>query len=389
MDASQKTVLLVDDDAQFLSSAAEVLSGLAAGTWSIATVSSGGEALGWLQNQPADMVVIDVNMPVLDGVQLLELLQRRFPAVTKIVLTGEASPEQRAACLTAGAELVLDKPTDANAWKGLHATLDSLLHAPREEGFRGVLRKVGLSDVIQMECLAANSSVLEITGAGLKGRLYIRQGQIVHARLGDLEGTDALNSLMSLPGGSFHLLPFSEPDRETISGQWEFLLMEAARVRDELLNSSAGEPPPPDTLPDPADLDTFIVQPAAPATAMEPVAQEPAPQVKPDPAQKPEPSQPDTTTGMQPVVKETLICSLQGETLYEWHCQNPQERISLLEFITRRAAGMGAGLPLGQFERFEAVENGARCVAKLEGEQALFVRIQSVLAGGPGASGTP
>ena len=48
---------------------------------------------------------------------------------------------------------------------------------------------------------------------------------------------------------------------------------------------------------------------------------------------------------------------------------------------------MAAGLPLGTFERFESVDKGLRCVAKIEGDQALFVRIQSVLAAEPGASG--
>lgn len=50
---------------------------------------------------------------------------------------------------------------------------------------------------------------------------------------------------------------------------------------------------------------------------------------------------------------------------------------------------MAACLPLGRFDRFESVDKGVRCVARLDGDQALFVRIQSVLAGGPGASGAP
>jgi CheY-like chemotaxis protein len=390
----KKRILLVDDSPEFLDAATELLRELSGGAWDLLTCPSGGEAMSSLQQTPIDLIVLDVNMPVLDGVQLLGLLQRRFPSLLKIVLTGEALPEQRAACLTAGAELVLDKPAGEEGWKNIHAALESLLHAPREDGFRGVLRKVSLPDVIQMECLAINSSVLEITGQGMRGRLFIREGQIIHGEIGDLTGADALNHLLCLPGGSFHLLPFSDPGRETISGQWEFLLMEAARVRDESMAGMATPETPakPEILPDAAAIEAFSIQP--------PMA-EPVPAGPPPPAAPPAPSPASgetaatgtvpagTTTGMQPIVKETLMCSLQGEVLYQWDCPNPGDRIALLEFISKRSGAMAAGLPLGTFERFESVDKGVRCVAKIDGDQALFVRIQSVLAAGPGASGTP
>lgn len=393
-ETDKKKVLLVDDSPEFLDFAGELLQELSGDTWDISLCPSGGEAMAALQGSHFDLITLDVNMPVLDGVQLLGLLQRRFPSVLKAVLTGEASAEQRAACLTAGAELVIDKPSEQNGWKNIHAALHSLLQAPKEEGFHGVLRKVSLPDVIQMECLAANSSVLEITGTGLRGRLYIQTGQIIHGELGDLSGVEALNNMLCLPGGTFNLLPFEQPGRETISGQWEFLLMEAARVRDESLaaQASADAPDEPDLMPDAADIDAFSINPAM--TEPPPVASpapEPAPTARAPraPVAATEESPAETTTGMQPKVRETLICSLQGDVLYEWNCPKPGERIALLEFITKRSGAMAACLPLGTFERFESVDRGVRCVAKLDGDQALFVRIQSVLAGGPGASGTP
>jgi CheY-like chemotaxis protein len=372
--SQNKRVLLVDDSPEFLDAATALLRELSGASWDLVTCLSGGEAMAAVQQGSIDLVSLDVNMPVLDGVQLLGVLQRRFPSLLKIVLTGEASPEQRAACLTAGAELVLDKPAGADGWRTIHAALDSLLHTPKEDGFRGVLRKVSLPDVIQMECLATKSSVLEITGVGLRGRLFIREGQIIHGEIGDLTGVEALNNMLCLPGGSFHLLPFSDPGRETIAGQWEFLLMEAARVRDEFLAGSAAAEP--EILPDAATIEAFSIQPPM----SEPVT-EPAPASAAQPA--------ETTTGMQPIVKETLMCSLQGDILYQWNCPNSAERIELLEFISKRSSAMAACLPLGAFERFESVDKGTRCVAKLDGDQALFVRTQSVLAAGPGASGTP
>jgi CheY-like chemotaxis protein len=388
-ESQTKRILLVDDNPEFLSSASLLLQELSGGKWNISTFPSGGEAMASLQKSPVDVIALDVNMPVLDGVQLLGLLQRRFPQVLKVVLTGEASPEQRAACLRAGAELVLDKPVEQEGWRNIHAALDSLLTSPKEDGFHGVLRRVSLPDVIQMECLAANSSILEITGAGMRGRLFIKTGQIVHGEIGDLTGAEALNNMLCLPGGSFHLLPFVDPGRETISGQWEFLLMEAARVRDEMIEAQASSEssPRPQALPDQASIDAFSI---------DRVMTEPAPAVAPaaeqGPAPTPTPSEAapaETSTGMQPVVKETLICSLAGDILYEWNCPNTLERIALLEFITKRSGTMSTCLPLGAFDRFESVDKGMRWVTKMEDGQAMFVRIQSVLSGGPDASATP
>ena len=47
-----------------------------------------------------------------------------------------------------------------------------------------------------------------------------------------LAAAAALYGLLALRGGEFNLLPFTEPPRRTIEGQWESLLMEAARLHE-------------------------------------------------------------------------------------------------------------------------------------------------------------
>src|SRR5207253_7129971 len=124
----------------------------------------------------------------------------------------------------------------------LFNALDELLKFQPEEGFRGVLRRVGLQDVLQMECLARSSSVLEIVTEEFRGSVFVQDGQIIHAEVGEQSGEAAFNQLLSLNGGEFNHKPFSEPPARTISGSWEFLLMEAARKRDEANESpSAAE----------------------------------------------------------------------------------------------------------------------------------------------------
>src|SRR5262249_1523847 len=130
-------------------------------------------------------------------------------------------------------------------------------HKPTATGFRGVLRQVSLQDVIQMECLNRNSSILEVKTDKALGQIFIKDGSIIHAQMAERNGEAALNQILALKGGEFNLRPFVEPEKQTIDGQWEFLLMEAARMRDE---QAEAEPEAP------------AVVPAAPIKPVVPVA---------------------------------------------------------------------------------------------------------------------
>ena len=78
-------VLLVDDELEFTAALAErlALRGMDA-----RTAASGEEALGVLEADPPHIVVSDVMMPGLGGIELLKRIQERHPGVRVILLTG-------------------------------------------------------------------------------------------------------------------------------------------------------------------------------------------------------------------------------------------------------------------------------------------------------------
>ncbi len=235
MDDSLKhnRILFVDDDPVFLGTIADLFAAWSNDKWQIHQAGSADQALDLLKKEKVDVIVVDANMPVLDGIQFLKILARRHPELKKVMLTGLATEEKRSACLANGAELFIEKPRSSDGLKAVFAMLDELMTWKPREGFQGMLRKVGLQDVIQMECLGRNSCVLEISNLQTTGRLYIEEGSLIHAILGNISGEKALQKLLALAGGSFQLLPFEPPPQRSINGPWEFLLMEAARVRDE------------------------------------------------------------------------------------------------------------------------------------------------------------
>ncbi|HEY1490628.1 MAG TPA: response regulator [Verrucomicrobiae bacterium] len=227
--AQQHQILFVDDEAKFLETIRALFTGWSKNRWQIECASSADQALEILKTRRFDLIVVDVNMPVLDGEQLLRILTRRHPDLKKAVFTGYATEEKRAACLANGAELFIEKPRSSEGLKSVFVMLDELLTWKQQTGFQGVLRRVGLQDVIQMECLGRNSSVLEVQDRQFAGRIYIEDGRIIHAVMGAVTGEQAFQKILSLTSGAFQLLPFEAPRARTIEGQWEFLLMEAAR----------------------------------------------------------------------------------------------------------------------------------------------------------------
>ena len=73
------------------------------------SAESAGKALSFLQKERVDLVVLDIQMPVIDGLQFLNLVHRKYPNLQKVVLTGYAQDNYRAACLSGGADLFLEK----------------------------------------------------------------------------------------------------------------------------------------------------------------------------------------------------------------------------------------------------------------------------------------
>ena len=327
-----RQILFVDDEPDFLQLTKDTFGMLSGGTWAIHTANAAQIALDLLKRQNIDLAVVDMNMPLLDGIQFLNLLGKRYPNLKKVTLTAFATEEKRSQCLANGAELVIEKPRTPDGFKSVFAMLDDLVSWTPQQGFQGMLRRVGLQDVIQMECLGRNSSVLEVRYEQVHGKIFIEDGSIIHAHGDGLSGEPALQRLLALPGGSFELTPFATPPERSIEGQWESLLMEAARVRDE---GAAQNPPA-----------------AAEANGAKGV----------------------TSNARASHVVETLICSAQGESLYNANCVDVNARVEHLRQIAAQAAELGQMLPLGNFDRLEMQFADGRAIAQVRTDRLVFVR---------------
>jgi two-component system response regulator DesR len=108
------TVLLADDDELFLESL-QALIDRQPELSVVATARNGLEAIELADRVVPDAVVVDLHMPLLDGVSALTRLRRDHPHVCLIVLTGDADPALHRAARDAGADAVLQKHEMARA----------------------------------------------------------------------------------------------------------------------------------------------------------------------------------------------------------------------------------------------------------------------------------
>lgn len=104
------SVLLVDDEVPFVEA---VTRRLTRRKLSISTAFSGMEALEVLRTQnTCDVVILDVKMPGMDGIETLREIKKEYPLVEVIMLTGHATVESAIEGMKLGAFDYLMKPCD-------------------------------------------------------------------------------------------------------------------------------------------------------------------------------------------------------------------------------------------------------------------------------------
>ncbi|NTU60237.1 MAG: sigma-54-dependent Fis family transcriptional regulator [Deltaproteobacteria bacterium] len=109
-----ETILIVDDE-EFLRNELERLLGEEG--YSVRAVDTGAGALGLLAKEGVDLVLLDLNLPDLHGIQVLREIKARDPDLLVIVVTGYGSVESAVESLKLGAYDYIKKPFKADAIK--------------------------------------------------------------------------------------------------------------------------------------------------------------------------------------------------------------------------------------------------------------------------------
>jgi CheY-like chemotaxis protein len=231
-------ILLLDDDTELLAVYRDVLAQLPSKP-EIHTATNGTRAISLLDAEPFRLLICDLKMPKMDGLQVLSIVRRRFPELRTVVLTAVPDEEFRARAYALGVDLFWLKPETQQNMKMFLECIESLLGRDVNIGFRGIQSK-SLIDIIQMECLSQSSTILRLTRGSLVAKIWIQDGELIDAEAEGARGEAAFRRILEWKAGTFENLP-AEPGRErTIKKPVNALLLESVQAIDE--GSSVTEP---------------------------------------------------------------------------------------------------------------------------------------------------
>lgn len=222
-----KKVLIVDDEEDMIWSLQKNLNNETLKVETL-TASSGEEALEVLKKTPIDLIITDIRMSGISGIELLIEVRNKYPSTGVIVMTAYPSPEAKTEAIVKGSLYFLEKPFDINDMR------DVVRHALKDDSlFKGTVAGVELTDIIQINSLSRTTSTLMVKTANGDGMIFFKEGSVVHAICDDMEGEEAFYKILGFTGGTLESKKVSAPPAVTIKKPVEALLIEGARRRDE------------------------------------------------------------------------------------------------------------------------------------------------------------
>jgi YesN/AraC family two-component response regulator len=225
-----KTVLIVDDELELLRTIAEYLEA-AQSDFQILTANNGLEALESLRNQHVSLVVTDIRMPEMTGLDLIAIMLEEFPTIPCLVFSAYGTPELESYLKQVGSIGFIEKPFDPEIL--LRRIQDGLENLDET----GSLSAIPLDAFLQVLQYEKQSAIVEITHreTAQLGYVYMSQGELHDAVWEKWNGESAFFKILHLPksdiGIRVHIKQFNRP--KTIQAPLMQLVLEAMRLLDE------------------------------------------------------------------------------------------------------------------------------------------------------------
>lgn len=235
--SKRRRIVLVDDEEALAWSLASRLTKARADV-DVETAHDGEPALVLLDRCPADLLIADVRMPKMSGIDLVLTARKSQPDLPVIVMTAFKTPDVTRVTGTSGTSF-LEKPFEFDE---LLDRVDRALARPGKVGFSGAISVQTLPDVVQLYVLSNASGMLRVREDAGEGCMWFERGAILHAVTPRLRGDEAFHEIMMWAGGEFSMHVGERAPERTVRSSWQELLMESCRRIDER-RRLLGDPP--------------------------------------------------------------------------------------------------------------------------------------------------
>lgn len=222
-----KRVLMVDDEEDLVWSTARQVA-RERPDLQFEGLSNPEEALACVRRSPPDLLVTDIRMPKMNGLELILAARGVASSLPVVVITAYGTPEVRAEVQRSQGVEYVEKPFTLQA---LLAAVDRALS--RDSGFSGAVSLPMLPDLLQLYAIARATGALRIAGAAQAGAMWFEGGEIVHAFCDAVQGNEAVYELLTWNGGRFTFDAGAPAPEHSIQSSWQELLVEGCRRLDE------------------------------------------------------------------------------------------------------------------------------------------------------------
>jgi CheY-like chemotaxis protein len=217
----------------------------------VETAADGADALLKVIDDLPDVILCDYKMPGLDGRQLFEKLRGREATrhIPFLFMASRADIEERLRPLVDGVEEFIAKPFLVKDLVRITKKVVDRLHleklqkrASRPGVIQGRLEEMSMIDLMQSLEMGQKSCKLVVRHGGEQGELYFASGQCRDAKIGKVEGDDAVYRVVLWTAGEFEIdfNAANSSTRTTTTRNTTGLLMEAMRLMDEANRDAVG-----------------------------------------------------------------------------------------------------------------------------------------------------
>src|SRR3954466_11618815 len=133
-------ILLLDDDPDVLALYQQMMLQLPSQP-EVHIATSGPIAITMLEAESFNVLVSDLQMPKMDGLQVITIVRRKHPRLRTVILSGFTDEQMRARSYSMGIDLYMEKPGNSKELKFLMDCVESLLDSEERGGFRGIQSK--------------------------------------------------------------------------------------------------------------------------------------------------------------------------------------------------------------------------------------------------------
>ena len=232
-------ILIVDDDPNWLIGIKEYFE-YADNQFETHTAVNGKEAVKILEFTPIDLVITDLKMPEMNGIELLSFINRDYPHIPTIVMSGFGTPELKNQIEEMGSLLFLNKPIELSHFRQVVA---NELKNMSQKGYVNDISPATFLQLIEME---ENTCFLEVTGKNdQKGHFYFYQGILYDAIQDDTQGEAAVLEMLSWDKVqiSFKSLPGKKVPKR-INSSIQSLIMRNAELNHRTAGATQARPFP-------------------------------------------------------------------------------------------------------------------------------------------------